>query len=129
MIRKKNLVAISGDSHNAWFNNLSLLDGTKVGYEFAGSSVTSPGFESVGLGAFAPFVDGSYVTKSYGSGMGLVDDVNYADTSRRGYLLLTVTATSVKGDYVFVDTIGSSKYTPTIGKSITVNLDKSVSYA
>ena len=126
---KKNLIAISGDSHNAWFNNLSLLDGTKVGYEFAGSSVTSPGFESVGLGAFAPFVDGSYVTKSYGSGMGLVDDVNYSDTSRRGYLLLTVTPTTVKGDYVFVDTIGSTKYTATTGKSITVNVDRSVIYA
>ena len=44
----KRLVVLSGDSHNAWFNNLTTLAGEKVGVEFAGSSVTSPGFESAG---------------------------------------------------------------------------------
>ena len=32
-----------------------------------------------------------------GAGLGLVDDLNYADTLRRGYLVMTVTAASVKG--------------------------------
>jgi alkaline phosphatase D len=49
----KNLVVLSGDSHNGWFTSLTTLAGVKVGVEFATSSVTSPGFESVGLGGLA----------------------------------------------------------------------------
>jgi len=55
----KRLVALSGDSHNAWFTNLTTLAGVKVGVEFAGSSVTAPGFESAGLGSLASSLDGS----------------------------------------------------------------------
>jgi alkaline phosphatase D len=63
-------------------------------------------------------------------GMGLVDDLNYADTIRRGYLLITVTAASVKGEYVFMDTVNSTTYTATTGKTVTVNAaDMSVTYA
>ena len=65
-----------------------------------------------------------------GTGLGLVDDLNYADTIRRGYLLMTATAVSIKGEYVFVDTIASTTYTPTIGKTVTVSAtDLSVTYA
>lgn len=88
----KKLVTLSGDSHNAWFANLTTLAGEKVGVEFAGSSVTSPGFESVGLGALGSSLDGTAVLPGVqGSGMGLVDDLNYADNVRRGYLLMTAT--------------------------------------
>ena len=58
---------------------------------------------------------------TYGTGLGLVDDLNYADTIRRGYLLMTATAASIKGEYVFLDTIASTTYTPTVGKSVTVS--------
>jgi alkaline phosphatase D len=121
----KKLVALSGDSHNAWFNNLTLLDGTKVGVEFATSSVTAPGFESAGLGGLASSLDGSALVPQLGSaaigaGLGLVDDLNYSDTIRRGYLLMTITADAVKGDYVFMDTIINKTYSATIGKTITV---------
>ena len=51
----KKLVALSGDSHNAWFTNLTTLAGEKVGVEFATSSVTAPGFESAGLGCSRQF--------------------------------------------------------------------------
>lgn len=49
----KKLVVLSGDSHNGWFTNLTTLAGEKVGVEFAGTSVSSPGFESAGLGGWA----------------------------------------------------------------------------
>ena len=125
------LITISGDSHNAWFTNVSTLAGVKVGVEFAGSSVTSPGFESAGLGGFAGSLDGTVVVPGgYGLGMGLVDDLNYAETLRRGYLLMTATAASVKGEYVYVDTIKSTTYAASTGKTITVSaVDMSVSYA
>jgi alkaline phosphatase D len=124
------LITLSGDSHNAWFTNLTTLAGVKVGVEFAGTSVTSPGFESFGLGSLASSLDGTVVVPGgYGAGMGLIDDLNYAETNRRGYLLITVSATSVKGEYVFLDTIKSTTYSPTIGKTVTVNAsDLSVSY-
>jgi alkaline phosphatase D len=126
----KKLVVISGDSHNAWFNNLTTLAGEKVGVEFAGSSVTSPGFESAGLGSLAPSLDGSVLgAAAVGAGLGLIDDLGYADTSRRGYLQLTVSADAVKGDYVFVSTVVQSSYTTSIGRSITVAAAGGVSYA
>ena len=127
----KKLVALSGDSHNAWFTNLTTLNGTKVGVEFAGSSVTSPGFESAGLGGLASSLDGTAVAgaTTYGSGLGLVDDLNYSNTTQRGYLLMTVTAAAVKGEYVFMDTITSKTYTPTVGKTITVTTTGAVTYA
>jgi alkaline phosphatase D len=121
----KKLVALSGDSHNAWFNNLTLLDGTKVGVEFATSSVTAPGFESVGLGALASSLDGSALVPqlgnaAIGAGLGLIDDLNYTDSTQRGYLLMTITADAVKGDYVFMSTVTSKTYSAAIGKTITV---------
>lgn len=126
----KKLITLSGDSHNAWFANLTTLAGDKVGVEFAGSSVTSPGFESVGLGALASSLDGTAVSSGVqGSGLGLVDDLNYVDTIRRGYLLMTATTASVKGEYVFVDTIKSKTYVATTGKTVTVAATGAVTYA
>nr|WP_295782106.1 alkaline phosphatase D family protein [Rhodoferax sp.] len=126
----KKLVTLSGDSHNAWFANLTTLAGEKVGVEFAGSSVTSPGFESVGLGTLGSSLDGTAVLPGVqGSGMGLVDDLNYADTIRRGYLLMTATTAAVKGEYVFVDTIKSKTYVASTGKTVTVAASGDVTYA
>jgi alkaline phosphatase D len=64
-----------------------------------------------------------------GTGLGLVDDLNYADTIRRGYLLMTATSASVKGEYVFVDTIKSKTYVASIGKTVTVADTGVVNYA
>lgn len=129
--QSKKFVTLSGDSHNGWFTNLTTLAGEKVGVEFAGSSVTSPGFESAGLGGLASSLDGTAVVPGgHGLGLGLVDDLNYVDTIRRGYLLMTATANSIKGEYVYVDTIKSTSYAATVGKTITVSAaDMTVTYA
>jgi len=135
----KKLVTLSGDSHNAWFTNLTTLDNAKAGVEFAVTSVTAPGFESAGLDALQSSLDGTlfslppFVSANtpvqYGSGLGLIDDLNYVDAKRRGYLLMTATAASVKGEYVFVDTIASTTYTASTGKTVTVSAtNMSVSY-
>jgi alkaline phosphatase D len=130
----KKLVALSGDSHNAWFANLTTLAGDKVGVEFAASSVTAPGFESAGLGAMASSLDGSALVPqlgnaAVGAGLGLIDDLNYSDSIRRGYLLMTVTADAVKGDYVFMSTVKSATYTASVGRSISVTAAGAISYA
>ena len=135
----KKLVTLSGDSHNAWFTNLTTLDGSKAGVEFAVPSVTAPGFESVGLDALQSSLDGTLFSLppiapagtpvAYGTGLGLIDDLNYVDAKRRGYLLVTATAASVKGEYVFVDTITSTLYTPSVGRTVTVSAaNMSVAY-
>jgi alkaline phosphatase D len=126
----KKLVVLSGDSHNAWFNDLRTLDGTtKVGVEFATSSVTAPGYESAGLGDLAPYIDGSGVAAgNFGTRAGLIDDVNYVETKSRGYILMTVTAAAVKGEYVFVDSIRSKSYSASVGKTVTVGTNLSATY-
>ncbi len=125
----KQLVTLSGDSHNAWFAKVTTLAGDEVGFEFAGTSVSSPGFESVGLGALASSLDGTAVSPVNGSGLGLVNDLGYADTIRRGYLLMTASTTDVKGEYVFVSTVKSTTYVASVGKTVTVTTAGSVSYA
>jgi alkaline phosphatase D len=130
----KKLVALSGDSHNAWFAKLTTLAGEKVGVEFAASSVTAPGFESAGLGGMASSLDGSALVPqlgnaAIGAGLGLIDDLNYSDSIRRGYLLMTVTADAVKGDFVFMSTVKSASYTASVGRSISVTAAGAISYA
>ena len=126
----KKLIALSGDSHNAWFANLTTQAGETVGVEFAGASVTSPGFESMGLSALASSLDGTALVPGVqGNGMGLVEDVNYADTTRRGYLLMTATSASVKGEFVFVDTVQSKTFVAATGKTVTVATTGAITYA
>ena len=130
---QKNLVVISGDSHNAWFNSLTTLGGDRVGVEFAGTSVTSPGFESLGLGEFAPFIDGRALVpklgdSAVGAGLGLIDDVRFAETKSRGYLKITANANTLKGEYIFLSTVLSKDYTAYVGQTITLSKDGSIQY-
>jgi len=129
----KPLIALSGDSHNAWFAQLTTLKGQKVGVEFAGSSVTSPGFESLGLASIAPALDGSINSKQWidgnGKNFGMIDDLNFIDTKSRGYLMMTFTLDNVKGEYIYLDTVVSTTYKSSIGKTITVTPDLKATYS
>ena len=120
----KKLVVLSGDSHNGWFTSLTTLAGEKVGVEFATASVTAPGFEAFGLGALASSLDGSALVaqlgaSAVGAGLGLIDDLNYADTIRRGYVV-TVTNAAVKGEFTYTSTVKSTIYSAAVGKTVTV---------
>jgi alkaline phosphatase D len=106
----KNLVVLAGDSHNAWGNDLKDQSGNQVGVEFGVSSVTSPGFESI-------FVNDNPATLA-ASLEQLIDPLVYADTSRRGFSLITATATECRCDWIYVSTISSRTYTATTGKSL-----------
>jgi alkaline phosphatase D len=108
----KNLVVLSGDTHNAWGNDLDDLAGNKVGVELAGSSVTSPGLEAV-FTADDPALFAAGITQ-------LIGPLVYADTSRRGWLLVTATPAQVTGDWRFVSTVASRTYTSTSGKVLKV---------
>jgi len=102
------VVSLAGDTHNAWHSQLTLagyLDpakaNLKVGEEFATSSVSSPGLESV-----LP-LSPARVKAIFES---VVDDLEWMDPSRRGYLKMTFTAGEARGEWIFVDTVLSRTY-------------------
>ena len=105
----KRLVVLAGDSHNAWHSQLTLAGllnpadaNRKVGEEFAGASVSSPGFE----GSLP--IPSAQVKSIFES---VVDDLKWMDPSRRGYLKMTFTPAQAKGEWTFVNTTASRDYT------------------
>ena len=97
----KKLVVVAGDTHNAWHSNLTLLSGQKVGEEFATSSVSSPGLEAY---LNLPPAKTKFIFEN------IVNDLKWIDSSRRGYLKMTVTPAQVQGEWIFIDTIASKTY-------------------
>jgi alkaline phosphatase D len=93
-----NLVVLSGDSHNAWAFDLDLR-GVPAGVEFAGHSVTSPGYE-VDLPAVRP-EDLARATVEENP------QLRWAELSRRGYLTVELTPDRATGEWLFLDTIRS----------------------
>lgn len=121
----KRLVTLSGDSHNGWFTYLTSLNQEKLGIEFVGTSVTSTGFESAGLGALASSIDGSALVPqlgnaAIGAGLGLIDDVAHCDTTRSRYLSMTFSLGEVKAQHVFVSSVKEPAYTVALGRTVTV---------
>lgn len=96
------MVVLAGDSHNSWGSQLTLADGTVVGVEFAGSSVTSPGAEGQ-LGEdnarlFAPLA------------AQLVDDLKYANLADRGFLEVAFAVDEVSARWFYVSDIKQDTY-------------------
>lgn len=107
----RNLVVLSGDTHNAWASDLTLAaDGRKVGVEFATSSVSSPGFE-----AYLPTVSPAQLSGAFPM---LIDDLVYADTSRRGFMVLEATSAEARAQWVYVDTISQRTFTTVVGAQL-----------
>jgi alkaline phosphatase D len=91
-----NLVVLSGDSHNGWAFDLDLA-GTPAGVEFAGHSVTSPGYE-----AYLPRVAPSDLAAA------IVENnrqLKWANTQRRGYMTLELTPERATSEWLFLDTV------------------------
>ena len=88
-----NLVVLAGDTHNAWAFDLG-HEGERVGVEFGTSSVTSPGFESY-LAAIAPDRLARLVVDAN-------PELQWADTSQRGYMAVELTPDRATSEYRFV---------------------------
>lgn len=86
------LVVVSGDSHNAWANDLA-HGGKAAGVEFAGPGVTSPGFES------ALKADPKVVADGLVAGN---PELKWCDTARRGYVSVAFTQAAVRADWIFM---------------------------
>ncbi|MBA3895894.1 MAG: alkaline phosphatase D family protein [Sphingomonadaceae bacterium] len=88
-------ILISGDSHNGWAFELPGR-GAPAAVEFAGHSVTSPGYESA-LVADPRIVAAGVAAAS--------PELKWCDTSRRGYMRLTLTPAAATNEWVFMETI------------------------
>lgn len=105
-----NLIVISGDSHNAWAHDLA-QDGKAAGVEFAGQSVTSPGYES-SIATDPAQVAAALVKAS--------PELKWCDTSRRGYMAMTLTPDTATNDWIMVDTIRQRTTRATVAHTATV---------
>lgn len=110
----KKIVTLAGDTHNAWSSKLTKQDKTEIGIELATPGISSPGFE-VYLGN----PSSQTLTAFEGALTTLIDDLDYFDASRRGFILTTFSNSNVKAEWIFVDTILSSTYTTSIGHTVT----------
>jgi alkaline phosphatase D len=108
----KNLISLAGDTHNAWAGDLTDMAGRRVGVEFAVPSVSSPGFERV-----LPLIANDVLSDGFRR---MVDDLRYAETSKRGYVVLTLTPGEARSDYVEVSTILSRDHSARVARTLRV---------
>jgi alkaline phosphatase D len=88
-----NALVLGGDSHNCWFNNLTASDSNRLAaLEFAGGSVTSPGFEH------------SLTNAQPGEREHLLRGANpilaWCDLTYRGYGAVKLTRTSCEAEWL-----------------------------
>ncbi|HEY8359310.1 MAG TPA: alkaline phosphatase D family protein [Ramlibacter sp.] len=111
-----NLVSLAGDTHNAWASDLTVASGEVVGVEFATASVSSPGFER-----FFPLISSAVLEDAFPK---MVPDLRYAETSHRGYMLLTLTPAEARADWVQVSTVLSRNYSAEVAMSLKTRAGK-----
>ncbi|MYM85328.1 alkaline phosphatase [Duganella sp. FT50W] len=114
MMRKhrKNLVVLAGDTHNAWASDLRDAEGRQAGVEFATASVSSPGMEGGYPGRDPDDVAAMMVD--------LIEPLYYAQTSKRGYMIVTASHEQVRCDWRFVDTVFQHEFTAATERSLRV---------
>ena len=106
----KNLVVLSGDSHNAWAHDLKTAARQSAGVEFATPSVTSTGLEIAHPKVGRQFLADAFVR--------MIPDLKYAETSHRGYLTVTFTPTAATGDWIFVSSVLNNDFDVSPGPSL-----------
>ena len=106
-----NLIALTGDSHNAWA--FDLQEGSRAaGVEFGGHSVTSPGIESATRPEDQEKIAKALVASS--------KELRWADTSNRGYMLVSLTPAAATNEWVFMQTVKSASTTTKTGHRMKV---------
>ncbi|WP_373486829.1 alkaline phosphatase [Blastomonas sp.] len=105
------LIVLSGDSHNGWGFDLE-ADGKPAGVEFAGHSVSSPGFE-----AYAPTIAAKDVADAL---VRANPQLKWADTSSRGYMTVNLTQERATANWHRMRTIRerSTDMTSTASQSV-----------
>lgn len=113
LLNGKKMVTLAGDTHNAWQGELKSSSNKVVGLELATSSVTSPGLETyLGLG-------GTQLAQFEQALNLLIDDLEYSNLSKRGYLKATFSASDVKAEWFFATSVFEEGATVNLEKTIT----------
>ncbi len=111
-----NFVVLSGDTHNAWANNLT-LGGIAAGVEFATPGVTSPGLETyLGLNTQEAILQAEAAVTQ------LIPGLQYTNLCNRGYMTVTFTPAEVNCEWVFLDTVKSPLYSVDTSRSKTIRV-------
>ncbi|PZP36549.1 MAG: alkaline phosphatase [Roseateles depolymerans] len=105
----RNLISLAGDTHNAWANDLSDAQGRAVGVEFATPGVSSPGLENSRLTDSPAQMERWFLANC--------PSLRYADTSHRGFMVVTATPGQCRADWHFLSTVDSRDYTTWLGAS------------
>lgn len=111
----KPVIALAGDTHNAWHNALTLEDGTFVATEIATPGVTSPGMEH-----YLSMDDAAAKTLAEDLPL-LIKDLAYCNLHQRGFLSLEVTDSQAVATWNFVDAILTKNGKVTDKKTYTIN--------
>jgi alkaline phosphatase D len=109
----KRLVVLAGDTHNAWCSELTLMNGTKVGQEFATPGVSSPGLEE-----YLPTIPSAQAEQIF---KGVIDTLKYTDLSHRGFLMMRFTPTTATGTWHLLDSVKNKSYTVNTAGTYTLN--------
>lgn len=112
-----NLIAVTGDSHNAWGFDLP-QDGKPAGVEFGGHSVTSPGYDQIIPAADRPAAAKALVESS--------PELRWMDAGNRGYMHLSLTPQAATNEWVFMDTVKQRSAAPKPGQRMKVRPGRKV---
>ncbi|WP_370334875.1 alkaline phosphatase [Parvularcula marina] len=105
----RDLIVLTGDTHEAWGNDLYADDDTRMGVELGTTSVTSPGGSKyLGTAAF----DYSLLLRKENR------DVRFHDPLHHGYFTLELNGDEGRVDYVGLSTILSPQYEATTVASL-----------
>ncbi|NIF07110.1 alkaline phosphatase [Chryseobacterium sp. Tr-659] len=113
----KNVVVLAGDTHNAWLGKLTDAQGKFIGTELACSSVSSPGLEGY-LGITSDPTKAIELAQAFSL---LIDDLDYANLYKRGYLHVKFTFGNSQAEWRFVDNVISETYNVTTERTHTIS--------
>jgi len=116
LLAGKKVVVLAGDTHNAWLGTLKDTQGNHIGTELACSSVSSPGLEGY-LGISSDPTKAIELAQAFSM---LIDDLDYANLYKRGYLHVKFTSGNSLAEWRFVDNIISDTYNTVTEKTYTI---------
>ena len=106
----RNLVVLSGDTHNAWANDLRNADDKQVGVEFAGPGVSS---EGIGSGVKKLSWCQRVILKSMiniqKTFKFLIEDLEYVNVSDRGYMMVSFSEEAAQAEWIYMKTVSEEE--------------------
>ena len=99
----RNLVVLSGDTHNVRASDPTDFSGHRIGVEFARPLVSSPGLEGF-FTTEGPLAVAAGLTQ-------IIGPLQYADTARSGFMTVTASATDCHAEWRYLSMVKSRTFT------------------